>query len=140
MEWVVTNDACSVGTQGLPDGWAFAPPPPRFDASLGERQISLAANPTSARDARTLVRGLLHSTDRDRWLDDAEVAISEIVTNVCLHAHTTLELRATAYADHLTVEVRDYSSTMPSPAVLDLDATCGRGMGLVAAVTVDRGI
>ncbi|MEA3055225.1 MAG: hypothetical protein QOD30_657 [Actinomycetota bacterium] len=140
MEWLVVDGAYSIDTQELPDGWAFAPPPPRFDASLGERQISLAASPTSARDARTWVRGLLQSIDRDRWLDDAEVAITEIVTNACLHARTTLELRATAYPDHLTVEVRDYCPTMPSMVVLDLDATCGRGMGLVTSVTVDRGI
>jgi anti-sigma regulatory factor (Ser/Thr protein kinase) len=136
----VVNDAISVEGPELPVGWTFASPPARFDASLAERQISLAANPTSAGAARRFVRSLLQSIDREEWLDAAEVAISEIVTNACVHAGTSIELRAVAHDDHLTVEVRDYDATIPSRPVLDLDAPCGRGMALVSAVTVDRGV
>jgi len=130
----------SIETQELPDGWAFASPPPRFGAALGVRQLSLSPSRTSAHDARTLVRGLLRTTRRDRWVDAAELAMSEIVTNACIHARTTVELRVAVYPDHVAIEVRDYSTTMPAPVVSDLEGANGRGMALVAAVTVDRGI
>ena len=50
--------------------------------------------PTSASAgiARRLLRRVLEECGRPQWLDAAELAVSEIVTNGVLHAHTALTL------------------------------------------------
>src|SRR3712207_1223860 len=54
--------------------------------------VRLPAEPGSARGARRLVREALAATGRLEHLDAAELASTELVTNVILHAHTDMEL------------------------------------------------
>jgi PAS domain S-box-containing protein len=82
---------------------------------------------------------LLADCGRDRWVDAAELAASELVTNAVLHAHTELTLHAWC-GDELRVEVRDGSPALPVPREYGAEATTGRGMGLVAALTQDHGV
>ncbi len=103
-----------------------------------ERTLTLPPDPSSASIARRLLRELLVECGRGDWLDSAELALSELVTNVVLHAHTPMVLRATCGSE-LRVEVADGSSAWPAQREYGEQATTGRGMGLVAAVTQDHG-
>jgi PAS domain S-box-containing protein len=108
--------------------------------ALEEREASLGSDLHSAAEARRLVRQFLKDIGRDAWLDAAELATSEVVTNAALHAHTPIEIRLTSYVDLVCVEVRDFNSTLPVQRNYDVQATTGRGMSLVAAVTHECGV
>lgn len=104
-----------------------------------ERVLELPPEPASASRARRAVRELLVECGQHGWGDAAELAVSELVTNVVLHAHTPLLLRVTCGSE-LRVEVCDQSPAWPTQREYGEQAITGRGMGLVAAVTQGHGI
>lgn len=105
-----------------------------------ERTRELEPTPASASAARRLVREALDDCGHSSWLEAAELAISEIVTNGVLHAHTTLRVTVRCSADELRVEIRDGNPMLPSQRQYGEQATTGRGMALVAAVTSSHGV
>ena len=105
-----------------------------------ERSVSLSSDARSAREARRLFREIVAPLGKDPWLDPGELAVSEVVTNAFLHAHTEIELSVTVYPGEVCVEVRDESPTLPIARDYDDQASTGRGLGLVAAVSRDHGI
>lgn len=90
--------------------------------------------------ARRLVRELLAEAGRDAWVDAAELATSELVTNAALHAQTAIEVSVALGARELRVEVRDHSPATPRQRSYGQQATTGRGMGMVAAMTDRCGV
>ena len=107
---------------------------------LAEQSWELEPAALSARAAREHVRSLLDTASRLDWLDAAELAVSEVVTNAVLHAHTSIRVFARIDDEGLLVEVHDLNPTLPSPRSYDAHATTGRGMELVAAVTTAHGV
>ena len=107
---------------------------------MAERSVTLGCDPRSPRDARRVFRDTLTSAGEPSWLDSGELAVSEVVTNAVLHAHTEIELSVSVYPDEVCVEVRDLSSTLPVARDYDDEASTGRGLGLVAALCRDHGI
>jgi PAS domain S-box-containing protein len=107
---------------------------------LLERHARLEPALTSAGAARRLVREALEAADRLEWSDAGELAVSELVTNAALHAHTPIEVHVEVFDDRLCVEVRDFNPTLPVQRDYDDQATTGRGMGLVATVALDCGV
>ena len=107
---------------------------------LAEQSWELEPAALSARAAREHVRALLDAAGRLDWLDAAELAVSEIVTNAVLHAHTAMRVCARIDDDGLLVEVHDLNPALPSQRSYDTHATTGRGMELVAAVTTAHGV
>lgn len=105
-----------------------------------ERHAALEPTLESPREARQLLRQFLNDIGRSNWLDAGELAISEIVTNGSLHGHTAMEVRLIAYEDRAYVEVRDSNSSMPLQRDYDSEATTGRGMALVSAITAECGV
>lgn len=105
-----------------------------------ERTLPLPAEASSAGQARRFVAAFLEENGLARWQDLAELAVSEVVTNAVLHAHTALTVTAVLDADHLRVEVRDNNPSFPLLRGYDEQATTGRGMALVAAITTDHGV
>ncbi len=99
------------------------------------RTASFAADPQSARHARRLLRAALSDAERLQWHEAAALALSELVTNVVLHAHTPFVVVIEIEPDRLRVEVRDSSPVLPVPASHDPDSTTGRGLALVSAMT-----
>lgn len=108
--------------------------------ALLERDQSLPLDPTSAREARRLVREVLGEAERPEWLDAAELAVSEVVTNAVLHAHTAIHLWAGVYDDLVCLEVSDGNPVGPVVRHYDAQASTGRGLGLVASLAVDCGV
>ena len=98
--------------------------------------------PLSAREARRFLRAFLADAGEDgNAADGAELALSEIVTNAVLHAHTELTVSLRLGADRvLRVEVRDGNPALPVQRDYAVQATTGRGMELVAAYVRDCGV
>ena len=105
-----------------------------------ETSVGLPGDPRSAREARDFVAAALESQGLGRWSYAACLAVSEIVTNAVLHAHTDLVLTVKIDTGAVRVEVRDHSPALPTPRHYDEQATTGRGMDLVAALTSSHGI
>ena len=85
-------------------------------------------------------------TQLSRWgmpvaADEAELLVTELATNVVKHvgegalATLILEWRG----ERLRLEVHDKSRALPSPSTADCDSECGRGLHLLAALSVDWG-
>jgi PAS domain S-box-containing protein len=108
--------------------------------SLVERRQLLAPEATSARQARQLLRETLAEVDRREWVDAAELALSEVVTNAALHAHTPIEVHIAVYEEEVCVQVRDLNPVLPIQRDYGDEALTGRGMGLVAAVARACGV
>jgi PAS domain S-box-containing protein len=107
---------------------------------LFEQRRRLEGGTGSPAAARRLVAELIQQAERDEWLDAGELAVSEVVTNAALHAHTEIELRVVIYTNELYVEVRDFNPILPVARHYEDEATTGRGMGLVSAITHAHGV
>ena len=104
-------------------------------------QLRLAPRAESVHEARHFLRDLLRRSDRERWADSAELALSEVVTNGVLHAHTELTVLVRVQPQALVVEVADGNPTMPMQRrAHSAEATTGRGLELVAALTRECGV
>lgn len=79
----------------------------------------------------------------DNVVEDAALAVSELVSNVVFHAGTPAELTVQRLGSGLRIEVRDGSTRIPlagsnDPAdLLETRSMTGRGLALIAA-TADR--
>ena len=100
----------------------------------------LPGEPASAGVARRAVRQALSEAERAHWSEAAELACTEVVSNVVLHAHTDLELTVDVFDDLVRVQVRDSSPALPRQRHYGGQSTTGRGMALVAAVSTDHGV
>ena len=60
---------------------------------------------------------------------------SEVVTNAVVHAGTAINVRAVVAADHVRVEVGDAEARVPVPRARSVEATSGRGLLLVEALS-----
>jgi anti-sigma regulatory factor (Ser/Thr protein kinase) len=105
------------------------------------RHIVLPANLTSVRKARAWARDIVTEWNVPGLIDDAQLAISELVTNAVRHAGTDVVMTLTL-DDKLIVEVEDSDPELRHPAVPTTDplATSGRGLQIVSAVSVDWGV
>jgi len=103
------------------------------------RSVTLPADPGSPARARQMLRQVLADADRLDCLDAAELACTELVTNAVLHAHTVIEVTVEV-AGAVRVCVRDGSRALPRRGSRDSDATTGRGLALVAALTDQYGV
>jgi PAS domain S-box-containing protein len=79
-------------------------------------------------------------TGHSEWLDGAELAIGEVVANAVLHAHTPIEVGLDVRQDRVRVEVRDSNRSMRPPGASNPNATTGRGLSLVAALSLACGV
>lgn len=111
---------------------------------MSSAEIALAPQASSPRVARRFVRSTLEQWSLGSLSANAELMVSELVTNVVLHARTDLVvrlgLRSTATATLLRVGVHDRSSRPPrAMRYSDLAAT-GRGLMIVRTLASDSGV
>jgi anti-sigma regulatory factor (Ser/Thr protein kinase) len=95
-------------------------------------ELKLAERATSVRLARAFVRATLREWRSPVDHDDAVLVVSELVTNVLLHAHGTPMIRLLPVASGLRLEVCDDSPLPPLPAR-------GLGLALVESLATDWG-
>lgn len=80
-----------------------------------------------------MVREALAGAEHDAWLDAAQLAVSELVTNAVLHTGTVIELRILLEPDRLRVEIGDGSPHPPARRDYSTVSGTGRGLHMVAA-------
>ncbi|MEO5680783.1 MAG: ATP-binding protein [Acidimicrobiales bacterium] len=105
-----------------------------------ERRLRLLPRPESSRQARRFLREALVDAGEVAWRDDALLALTEVVTNAALHAHTDVEIRLAVRPGSLCAEVRDFNPTLPVERGYGPAATTGRGIGLIAALASQSGV
>lgn len=95
--------------------------------------------PACVATSRRFVEHTLMSWDADRIVFDAQLVVSELVTNAMRHGGGALQLRLLAHDADLACVVSDYSRTAPVPAAPGVFAEFGRGLTLVEALTTAWG-
>ena len=76
----------------------------------------------------------------EHLLDDAALLVSELVTNAVLHARAPVDIRVRKGRYELRIEVYDEGAGVPLPIFTDIDASAGRGLGLVQAIAACWGV
>jgi anti-sigma regulatory factor (Ser/Thr protein kinase) len=117
--------------------------------------LKLGAAPGSARAAREFTAAVLRIWDLAVALPDAQLVVSELVTNAIRHGLATagapsacgptpaeppIGLRLLRHSDGLRFEVSDPSDIMPARLVRDDDADFGRGLCLIGAISHQWGV
>jgi serine phosphatase RsbU (regulator of sigma subunit)/anti-sigma regulatory factor (Ser/Thr protein kinase) len=101
-------------------------------AQRDEVSTALPATPAAAADARAFVRGSLGTWHADEdVVQNAELVVSELVTNAVTHTGTAPGLVLAREPGLLRISVSDSSTRHPSPRDAEPDAVGGRGMGIV---------
>ncbi|MEZ0491024.1 SpoIIE family protein phosphatase [Kineococcus sp. TBRC 1896] len=98
-----------------------------------ENRLLLPADTRAVGAARDWLRSTLDAWELTSAADEAELVISELVTNAVLHtgSPTAVTLRHEVSDRLLSVGVEDSSTQHPQPRESDDDATGGRGMHIV---------
>src|SRR3954451_14051259 len=94
----------------------------------------------SVRHARRHVGEVLSQSGREQWADDAMLGVSELVSNVVLHAHTECEVSVEVGDDEVRVSVRDFATSLPTMQHFSPYATTGHGLSLVGQLSAECGI
>lgn len=108
-------------------------------ASAQERCEELPAEPVSARKARRVVLDALADWSLGDLCDDAALLVSEVVTNSLLHAGSAMALTIRLLDGGVRVEVRDHSTSMPSPRNYAGDSVTGRGLEILDLTATNWG-
>jgi PAS domain S-box-containing protein len=107
--------------------------------SAGVRR-TLPPHPSSVGEARRLVRAELDRAGRPDLVENAELLVSELVTNALVHAGTPVEVHARVDAAGLRVEVSDGSGVQPAVRHHSAMAGTGRGLRLVEGLVAAWGV
>jgi anti-sigma regulatory factor (Ser/Thr protein kinase) len=83
---------------------------------------------------RRFVRQTLEAWDCESVVESAALVVSELITNVVLHARTAVEMRVQRQGDRVRIEVGDQSPALPRLRRFTGQAATGRGLQLVAAM------
>lgn len=110
-----------------------------MNAYVAEHRLTLPCQASSASRARSFAHDLLHACGFDALVDDCQLLVSELVTNVVLHAGTEIDLRCFTFLNSVRFEVRDGSSVLPGIRHYESSATTGRGIALVDAISARWG-
>ena len=97
-----------------------------MDVLTASASASFPPLPVSVRDARRFLRAFLSEHGAEALVDAAELALSEVVTNAVLHAHTDLDVSlALQPGGRLRVGWSDTTVLLSGPAVLVAEGTWG---------------
>ena len=98
------------------------------------------AQPESVPATRRFVRDYLRELGRSDLADDAELVVTELVSNVVLHVGGSVRVAACADDDDLVLEVSDESHVAPQVRSFSATSSTGRGMRLIHSLSVEHGI
>jgi anti-sigma regulatory factor (Ser/Thr protein kinase) len=117
-------------------------------AQVCRAHLHLPADAHSAAQARAVIADLCRRWGIPKIVDDAQLIVSELVTNAVQHARTEIDLIATLRDDLLHLQVRDQAyapALFPVEPLADLIYSArnsrlgGRGLLLVAALSTACG-
>ncbi|MFS2295274.1 MAG: ATP-binding protein [Actinomadura sp.] len=129
--------AATSGTTTTPDLHSLEDP-----AAILLGELTLPAERESVPHARRFSRSVSTVSGIGHIGDDAEVLVSELVTNAVRHAPvpgSALCLRLLRVGVRLRIEVHDQSAAAPRPRSVDLMEETGRGWFLVAVMAERHG-
>lgn len=111
-------------------------PPIDVDVTIFERNFDSTGNPAAC-VRRDLAAAIRSTGDVDRaWLADVLLVVTELVTNVCLHAGTTGTIEVRRAEGMLEVDVCDEQPTLlPQHRDPSVTSPSGRGLGIVEQLT-----
>lgn len=96
---------------------------------------------SSVGEARLFVRDALSETDApEDVVDSAVVLVSELATDVTLHARTDVRVTVRFEGESLWAEVKDWDTRLPQDCLPPDEATTGRGLQLVDAIASKWGL
>lgn len=115
--------------------------------------VTLAAVPSAVKLSRTLVAVTLKHWRLERLIDEAELVVSELVTNAVKvtgitepkpswseqQSLATIHVRLTHLESAIIIEVWDRDHTPPKPTDTSSEAEAGRGLVIVGALCVRWG-
>jgi anti-sigma regulatory factor (Ser/Thr protein kinase) len=90
---------------------------------------------SSVREARRFLTSMLEEWGTDDYEFAAPQVLSELATNAALHARSSYTVEVHLDGGCLQIQVTDGSPRLPRVRRYAADATTGRGMGLVAALS-----
>lgn len=97
--------------------------------------FTLPAAPESAGAARGRVRAALLASGLRDLADDAELIVSEFVTNAVLHARSPARVTLITAGGALMIITADSSQEPPAMSTAQKGAESGRGLVIVDAIT-----
>jgi anti-sigma regulatory factor (Ser/Thr protein kinase) len=105
---------------------------------------ALRGRMTSASAARDFTAKTLDGWGFPCLIDDAQLVVSELVTNALRHAHADgaaapIKLQLVNHRFHVGCAVRDPSGNVPAPSAAGDLSESGRGLHLVEALTATWG-
>ncbi|CAN5790683.1 hypothetical protein BH20ACT6_BH20ACT6_03980 [soil metagenome] len=106
---------------------------------LDHRVLGLPAHPASAGLARQLVEEVLAEAVPADVLENAQLLVSEVVTNAIVHARSDIGLTVSLVREFVRVEVADHSPHLPVLRPRGGSVT-GYGLDLVASLAADFGV
>jgi anti-sigma regulatory factor (Ser/Thr protein kinase) len=107
----------------------------------GPSQTRLPADARAPALARTFLRAAACETHHARVVDDAELLVSELVTNAVLHGAPPITMRVECDGSNgLRVSVTDRSADPARVREADPADESGRGMRLVDVISDDWGV
>ncbi|MFE9398274.1 ATP-binding protein [Streptomyces flavidovirens] len=112
---------------------------PRLSAR-GQLVLDLESDTRWVRTARSETAHVLVAWKIPRAIDEAQLIVSELVTNAVVHANgKRIEWVITYGESRLLIEVRDDSGHPPAPAPDGVLEEGGRGLLMVHTITADWG-
>ncbi|MBW3555932.1 MAG: PAS domain S-box protein [Actinobacteria bacterium] len=104
------------------------------------RARRLPPEPASAGRARRFVSEVLGEWHLEVMTEVASLLVSEVVTNAVLHAGTEVTVQLRRSPEDVRVEVADGSTQSATRRHYDREASTGRGLALVEALSDDWGV
>jgi anti-sigma regulatory factor (Ser/Thr protein kinase) len=103
--------------------------------------LQIPVSAASPRGARHAVAALLDLWRLTAVADDAELVVSELITNAYRHAPGTVvyELEVLAHDDRVRISLTDGSAIRPIVAELNQDQPGGRGMRIIETLAHEWG-
>lgn len=98
------------------------------------------AHPSSVGQARALTREALSEPGQEPVLDDAQLLVSEVVTNALMHAGTPIDLAISMLGHTVRVEVSDGAAHLPVRREYAAMAGTGRGLQLLEELSDQWGV
>jgi hypothetical protein len=102
-------------------------------------QATFEASPISASQARDFVTRRLIDHRLLYLVDPVRLVASELATNALVHAQTAFSVTLEAAAQTVVLTVRDNSLALPSRRAAQAMDPSGRGLAVVAIVSLDWG-
>ena len=104
-------------------------------------QLRSPASEQAPRVARGFLAQTTCTVHHPRMVDDAELLVSELVTNAVRHGTPPITVRVECEAERgLCVSVTDENPEEPTPRVADAEDENGRGMRLVDVISDRWGV